>query len=208
MEKFAVSDTGAYILGILWACCGPGDKTHWWVRHRDPWYPEAIRTYLSITARVHKSFSNTGSQARLKIARIADMNKVKQLLYLHGWTPRQSKERLYPSGPLNDRGFIRAWIEIHSHADIARTGRKRKPTPRLRVYGNKLLLEEMNLIIAGRANVQPRTLQRTGNEITKALYYTGRNFRAVLEWLYDMAELYNPDTKAKLLNIASQGHRP
>lgn len=159
------------------------------MRHRDRLYIDIVREHLGITAEGHESYSYTGDQWRLKITRAADILTVKSLLERHGWTPRQAPERPYPSGSINDRGFIRAWVELHSSADIARTGRKRAPAPRLRIYGNRFLLEEMNRIIAAGAGLSPRTLQKTSNETTVALYYTGKSFRAAINWLYTGAEL-------------------
>lgn len=144
------TDAGAYILGVLWGTATVSGNCYW-VRHRERLYIDIVREHLKITAEGHESYSYTGNQWRLKITRTADVLTIKTLLERHGWTPRQAPERPYPRGSINDRGFIRAWVELHSSADIASTGRKRTPTPRLRIYGNRLLLEEMNRVIAAGA---------------------------------------------------------
>lgn len=69
------------------------------------------------------------------------------LFCTHGWTKRNDPERCYPAGSVNDKGFIRAWVELHSSADLHCSGRIRKTSPRLRIYGNKSLMATMNEII-------------------------------------------------------------
>ncbi|WP_338835971.1 hypothetical protein [Neomoorella thermoacetica] len=189
------TDFGAYILGILWGALSISDEGYW-LRHRDRWYIEVVKQYFGIASCGHESHSNTGGQWRLKITRSADMAAVRDLLERHGWTPRKAPKRPYPRGPLDDRGFVRAWVELHGSADIARIGRKRGPVPRLRVYGNWVLMEDINRIIAADTGLPLRALQKTANETTVALYYYGKSFRAVVDWLYAGAELYNPAVRA------------
>lgn len=186
----STTDLGAYILGILWGALSISDEGYW-LRHRDRWYIDAVKQHLGIPARGHESHSNTGGQWRLKITRSADVAAIKTLLEHNGWTHRKALERPYPRGPLDDRGFVRAWVELHGSADVARTGRKREPTPRLRVYGNRLLMEKINHIITANTGLPMRALQKTTNETTVALYYYGKSFRAVVDWLYAGAEIYN-----------------
>lgn len=195
-ELDSATDAGAYVLGVLWGtACVLGEGI--WVRHRDKWYTDTVRKYLKVTAVGHESYSSTGGQWRLKITRAADVAAVKRLLRFHGWRPRKAPERPYPCGPLDDRGFVRAWVELHGCADVARTGRRRAPTPRLRMYGNRLLLEEVNRVVAAGTGLLPRRLQKTANQTTAALYYTGRSFQAVVDWLYREAEMYNPAAREK-----------
>jgi len=190
------TDAGAYVLGVLWgAVSTSGDG--YWVRHRDRWYVDVVRKYLGVMAEGHESCSRTGNQWRLKITRAADVATIRKLLERHGWTPRKAPERSYPCGSINDRGFVRAWAELHACADVARTGRNRKPVPRLRIYGNQLLLEEVNRVIAAGTGLSLRKLQKTANKTTAGLCYTGKSFRAVVEWLYRGAELYNPVAREK-----------
>jgi hypothetical protein len=117
----------------------------------------------------------------LKITRSAEVAAIKTLLERHGWTPRKAPERPYPHGPLDDRGFVRAWVELHGSADIAHIGRKRGPAPRLRVYGNRVLMEDINRIIAAGTGLPLRAMQKTANETTVALYYYGKSFRTVVD---------------------------
>ena len=202
------TDAGAYVLGIIWGTASTSGEGYW-VRHRDRWYVDVVREHLGITAEGHESYSRTGNQWRLKVTRAADVAAVRNLLEHHGWVPRKSRERPYPSGHLDDKGFVRAWVELHSSADVARTGRKRKPTPRLRVYGSQPLLDELNRVVTAGAGLPPRKLQRvaTGTGETWCLYYTGRSFRAVVEWLYAGAELYNPAVRERFENFALSVNR-
>jgi hypothetical protein len=164
---------------------------------------DAVREYLGITADGHESYSHTGSQWRLKITRAADVVTIRNLLERHEWAPRKSRERPYPSGPLNDMGFVRAWLELHSSADVVRTGRKRMPTPRLRVYGSQPLMEELNRVVTAGMGLPPRKLQRvtTGTGETWCLYYFGGSFRAVVDWLYAGIELFNPTTRNRFEEV-------
>jgi len=192
------TDAGAYVLGTLWGLVSLNEDGYW-LRHRNKWYIDLVREQLSITAEGHASYSTTGVQYRLKITRAADVATVRQILMQHNWAPRNAPKRPYPLDPLNDKGFVRAWVELHSSIDVARTGRNRVSLPRLRIYGNRILLEEMNQVIAAGTGLPPRTLQKTANEATKALYYTGKSCREVLTWLYIGAELYNDAVKEKAL---------
>ena len=40
------TDTGAYILGILWGTMSIGEKG-FWIRHRDPWFVDSVRDHLA-----------------------------------------------------------------------------------------------------------------------------------------------------------------
>lgn len=200
----AATDAGAYVLGILWGI-STASEDGYLVRHRDRWYVDTVREYLGITARPQRSRSRTDVQWRLKISRAEDVQVLRSILEHYGWTPRKAPERPYPKGQIDDRGFIRAWVELHSCADTTRTGKRRAPAPRLRIYGNRLLLEEINLLISAGANVRPRKLQRTQNETTAALCYTWGNCISVLNWLYAGAELYNPDARERLFSPVLSG---
>jgi len=201
------TDWGAYVLGILWGTTSPIGGTGFWVRHKERWFTEVVRRCFGIRATPHKTYSATGDQYRLKIVRAADVSVINQLLTHHGWAKRQAEERPYPSGPINDRGFIRAWVELHACPDVAHIGRTRSPTARLRIYGNRLLIETINCTIAAATGLQPRTLQNTPNDITKALYYLGQSYKAVVDWLYEDVELAHPERKDAFWNVYRQSLR-
>ncbi|SHJ83633.1 helix-turn-helix domain-containing protein [Desulfofundulus thermosubterraneus] len=196
------TDAGAYVLGVLWGTASTSGEGYW-VRHRDRWYVDVVLEHLGVTAEGHESYSRTGNQWRLKITRAVDVATVRNLLERHGWAPRKAPERPYPYGNVDDRGFVRAWVELHSSADVARTGRKREPTSRLRVYGSQPLLKELNRVVAVGVGLPPRRLQRmvTGTGETWCLYYTGGSFCAVVDWLYAGAGLYNPAVRERLEDL-------
>jgi len=196
-----MTDAGAYILAILWGTTSEMGNEGYWIRHRNSWYINTIKQYLAITSKAQASLSSTGQQTRLKIVRAADVLSIRRLLTTQGWKPRQSFERPYPVGPINNQGFIRGWVELHSSIDITRNGRKRTATPRLRIYGNWALLKEINLCITAGTGLQPRTLQKTTNNITKQIIFTGQSYREVREWLYEGSELSNPAKREQFFGI-------
>lgn len=165
-----------------------------------------VLIHLGVTAKGHESYSRTGYQWRLKITRAADVAVVWNLLERHDWNPRKAPGRAYPSGNIDNKGFVRAWVELHGSADVARTGRTRTPTPRLRIYGSLPLLEEMNRVIAIETGLPPRKPQlvATGTGETWCLYYTGKSFRAVVDWLYAGVEMYNPVAREKFGEVFRQ----
>jgi len=200
-----LTPTNSYILGILWGTLSYYSEG-FWLRHRDHWYINTVRDYLELSPAGHESYSPTGRQHRLKITSRKDVAKITKILSAHGWAPRKAQVRPYPLGNIDDRSFIRAWTELHGHADIRRArGRDGShfPQRRLRIYGNFALLEEINLILSSACNLRPRKLQGTSNEITKALYYQGKNVLPVMSWLYAEASIFNPSARTSFWETLS-----
>ena len=196
-DLFTPTDTGGYILGVFWATGTTfTDKGHrgWWIRHRERWYVTAVRRYLGLGRSGHISHSSTGKQYRLKISREGLAERITESLTSLGWTGRQAEERVYPEGDICDRAFCRAWIEIHSTMDIIHPKRC-GPTPRLRVYGNYILMETMNLIIARETGLIVRKPIKTSNDITVGLYFIGSSCHRLLDWIYDDAEIWNKNKR-------------
>lgn len=194
------TDKGAYILGVLWGTMAEWEEG-FWLRHRDPFFADAVRDYLKIAACVQTVASRTGPQCRLKITRRKTVEEICALLHHHGWQPRNAPERVYPEGDICDRGFIRAWVELHGRADIRRARNRNgtySPQKRMRIYGNRCLLEEINRILCSEAGLPLRRLQNTQNEITKCMYFQGAAADPVLAWLYKNAEIYNPAARERL----------
>lgn len=194
------TEAGAYLLGILWGTMGQWEEGYW-LRHRDRWYIDAVRAVLGIEPEPQEAKSRSGLQYRLKIVSARDVRTIENILRAHGWAARKAPERPYPSGSLDDRSFIRAWVELHGAVDIRQQKRRNGsyyPQRRLRIYGNWALIGEMNYIISAATGLNPRTLQRTPNNITKALYYQGKVVTPVTDWLYDEAEIFNPRVRARI----------
>lgn len=188
-------------MGILWGTATMAGGNSYWVRHHDRWYLDTVRERLAIGMNRQINYFPSEEKWCLKVTRGAEVATLNELLEQHGWKPRSVPERPYPAGPLNDRGFVRAWVELHASADVARPGRKRVPTPRLRIYGNWLLLEDINRVISIGTGLGPRKPQKTPKETTVGLYYTGKSFCSVVEWLYASADLYNPAARKKFEEV-------
>lgn len=186
---------GAYLLGVLWGRTSVGSDRSFWVRHRDKWYPEAVKSWLGITAGIREVSSGTGRQYRLKVSRAADIATLENIFARYGWSPRNAPRRPYPAGEVDDRGFIRAWVELHSSYDMAAMRLTKTLRPRLRIYGNYELLNEVNWMLAAACGVGLRKLQKAPSTTTKIIYYVGESCRAVLAWLYHGAGLFNPRSK-------------
>jgi hypothetical protein len=83
---------------------------------------------------------------------------------------------------------------------------------RLRIYGNRVLITGMNVVVATGAGVRQKTPQLV-NEKTHALYYqSSREIEAILGWIYDGVELFNPGRKddlyGHLRHLSSLQHCP
>ena len=66
---------------------------------------------------------------------------------------------------------------------------------RLRIYGNYLLIEDMNNIISQHTGLPLKSIQKTNNNITKTLYYQSKSILPIIDWIYNDATLYNPNIK-------------
>jgi hypothetical protein len=91
---------------------------------------------------------------------------------LHGWSERNAEERQYPCGHINHKGFISVYIEIHSSLDKTKNG------TRLRIYGNKILINQLNHMLHKVFAVDKKTPQRA-TEKTYVLYFQSENEIAV-----------------------------
>jgi len=64
------------------------------------------------------------------------------------------------------------------------------------------MMEEINRVLSLAAGLKLRKLQNTSGQHTKALYYQGKSIVPVVQWLYDKAEIWNPE-KGKILKHMS-----
>jgi hypothetical protein len=190
----------SYILGILWGCATYEPTEHMFlVRHRDPFYSQIVAQYFQTNARPHLAQSRTGDQHRLKLR---ERYCLAELLE-RGWTERNAVGRPYPAGNIDHAGFCRAWIETHGELDWWHG--KRHEGPRLRIYGNRALIADMNGVIAAGTGVMPKTVQvanRRVNEKTCAIYYqSGKEIEAIVGWMYGRDELFNLERKEELMKL-------
>ena len=194
----AQTEADAYALGLLWGTAGFPDAQTLLIRHRDRALVTLLQDLLDVSGSITTGSTPSGLQTRLKISRTTIVRSLRQWLTDQGWTPRQAAVRPYPMGPLDDRAFIRAWMELHAVTDQARTGRRRQYRVRLRIYGNYALLTTMNNQISTGTGLALRTLQNTTNVSTRALYYTGQSAHTVLQWLYQDATVWHPAAQTRL----------
>ncbi len=59
-------------------------------------------------------------------------------------------------------------------------------------------MEEINKIVSSQTRLKPRKLQKTANKITKGLYYSGKSFEVVFDWLYKDYEICNPTVRKRM----------
>jgi len=170
------------ILGILWAL-GRDDGERFLLTYRDKAPLEEVTKTLGINNKVSKSRSRTGEQYRLRVSGDARDYLKKELARL-GWRKRWSEERPYPENFEQHRDFILAYIELHSSLDRNSHGK-----PRLRIYGNKLLMQGMNEVLPKIFDVHGKTPQKVTAK-TYALY-----FQSPEEVEYLMAELRGAQSK-------------
>ena len=195
------TEVGAYALGILWGTASVLTPHELIIRHRDKDLMVYAQKLLQLPGIPTVITTTDGIQARYRIRRQWVAHQMIDWLQDLGWTPRQAAVRPYPRGDLCHRAFIRAWTELHAAADRPRLGRQRREYPRLRIYGNQALLESINTCIDRESELGLRTLQKTSNTSTKALYYTGNSAHALLQWLYANATVYHFPARDRLISV-------
>lgn len=171
-RSFSISSR---ILGILWAIGGDNGEC-FYLRCRYRGIIEEVRDYFNLDAQIIEGKSSTNKQFKLKIT--GDIRqKILYELSRQGWSPRNADIRNYPSGDIEHREFIRAWLQLHSSFDFRYFGK-----PRLRVYGNKKLITEMNDIISRLAGVSRKTPYKLHNNKTYALYYVSKDVKVLNDY--------------------------
>ena len=146
-----------YVLGILWSIGSPIEDRYpyFMLRHNDRYFLDVIREALNVSTSVFEGESRTGTQYKLKIFNF-DLN----LLAQYGWQPRVSEQRNYPNIS-EHRDFIRDYFELHSGLDkvIFRNRNKQRTGTRLRIYGNRYFLEELNKVLSSQVDIAPKRVQ-------------------------------------------------
>lgn len=108
------------------------------------------------------------------------------LLLSLGWEGRKNKGRSIPDGEIDLEAWTRGYCSIMAHPE----------KKRVRVYGSRSILEELNYLLGEFVGVQPKKIQdvntRTGH--TCALYYQGADEVAQLSgWLSEEPEYLGGD---------------
>ena len=175
-----------YILGILWGIgryVNEERYPYFLLRHRERYFLDVVRSVLNVPGEVFQGASRTAPQYRLKIFHF-DVSKLESL----GWQPRIGEQRNYPA-TVKHRGFLRAYIEIHSTIDalIMRRREKARVAPRLRIYGNRNFLEDVTKVLANETGVGIKRVQKATNISpgSGVLYYQSRKELQILyEYIY------------------------
>lgn len=155
-------DINGRILGILRAL-GKDDGKRFVLCYRDKRILQEVKNFFGLKAQLITGKSRTGIQYRLYITGDVRQSLLKWLQEL-GWSNRNAEIRKYPEGPILDREFLQAYIEIHSSLDYP------KGKPRLRIYGNKHFIFRANEVISREFAVGLKTPQKI-TEKTYCLYY-------------------------------------
>ena len=156
-----MSTIDGYLLGILWGCCAV-HHLHLVCRCRDSYYPDYVAAHLGGRVRVQQA--RTGPQY------VVDLPISTDALAAYGWQPRNADERPYPHDIDDNAGFCAAWIELHHSVGVHRT-KGGFPCPRLRIYGNRLLMGSIETYIAEIAGVGHKSIQQLHNVKTAGIYY-------------------------------------
>lgn len=150
------------ILGILWAI-GRDDGKRFVLRSSLKSILEEVRDFFRLDAEIIEGRSMTKTQYKLYITGDA-REALFERLHSLGWTERNAEVRRYPKGSIDHQGFIRAYVQLHSSLDFP------KGRPRLRIYGNKVFIHELNEIASRVFSVRIKTPQAV-NSKTYCLYY-------------------------------------
>ena len=141
-------DITNYQKGILWGISTINNDNRIVVRHKNRYFIDA----LGIDNSVYEQNGHTDIQYVLKFR---DKNILNELIK-NGYAARNSDERCIPHDA--DIEFIQAWIELHGSCDWQKTKRGRKV--RLRIYGNKLLISQLNQLMSQLLDVSEKTPQK------------------------------------------------
>lgn len=162
-------DISNYQLGIIWSIgTYLSDENKMVFRHKDRYFLKQLKNLTHNN--IYLQSTPNKNYYVLKIPGF-DLDYLKDL----GWTYRNTNIRYMPT--LDDhKDFLRAYIELHSSLDYSKRGTNIKRL-RLRIYGNKILIEELNRIISDLCNVKIKTPQIIHNDKTSILYY--QNFREI-----------------------------
>lgn len=198
----------SYVLGILWSTGGLiEDRYDYFIlRHRDRYFLDTVRESLGLQGTIFLGSSRTGPQYKLKVFHF-DLGYMESL----GWQSRQNEQRNYPSIPEHP-GFIRAYLEIHSILDtitVRKYDRPPRTGPRLRIYGNRLFLEQLSQVLVTEIGVGLKKVQKATNFSVPSgiLYYQSRaELLRIYHYLYSPNPLcYHPTYRENFNTLLQKG---
>jgi hypothetical protein len=157
----------AYILGIVWSISTINSDGRIVFRHKEKYFIQCLQSELG--GSIYEQESRTDKQYVLKFKR----DELLSELNIYGYSSRNSDKRILPI--IADKKFLQAYLEIHSKVDwqTAYTGNKKRKYKkvRIRVYGNKLLLEGINQLMHDIIRVELKTIQNCNNDTTGYISY-------------------------------------
>jgi len=165
-----IFDFSNYSIGIIWALGSNVENNKFSIRHREKYFLEQLSPYFKNS--IYKQKRTNKQNDEQYVLKVSGVDSHK--LYEMGWSPRNSQIRDVPL--LSDyKDFIRAYVEIHSSLDYStrykRDGTKYKSI-RLRIYGNVVLVNSINMILSQNAKVGIKTVQVRSNNKTSILHYS------------------------------------
>lgn len=173
------------ILGILWAIGGDNGEC-FYLRSKYKEVIKEIRDYFGMDNAVIEGISNTGVQYKLKIFGDIRWN-ILETLNNYGWCSRNADQRNIPILE-NYQDFLRSYIELHSELDYStrytRNKKRKYKALRLRIYGNKVLIQSINQIFHDVIGVGLKRCHILGNDKTAVLHYQSlQEIEQIYKWL-------------------------
>lgn len=160
-----------YILGIIFSI-GYISRGRLIFKNKNKYFLEQIQKVCGNNIYEQKDKNNIQYVLSTKYFNIEKLKSI-------GWNNRSSDVRKLPE--LNQYSdFLRAYIELHSRFDYStRYRNKRKKIKykalRLRIYGNKVLIKDINKILNMDANTTLKSPQNEKNNKTSCISYTSIN---------------------------------
>ena len=158
----------SYQKGILWNISSINPDGRIVLRHSERYFLDAIGHSNTI----YEQDGNSGKPQY--VLKFKDKQILDELINI-GYTPRNSDIRHLPQDV--DKAFIQACIELHGYCDwqtaYRRNGDKYRKV-RLRIYGNKMLISQLNIAMAEFIGVTLKTPQVVTNK-TYFLSYTSQD---------------------------------
>ena len=166
-----------YILGIIFSI-GYISRGRFIFKNKNKYFLEQIQKVCGNNIYKQKDKKNVQYVLSTKYF---DIERLKSI----GWNNRNSDIRKLPKLNQYDN-FLRAYIELHSRFDYStRYRNKRKKTKykalRLRIYGNRVLIIEINEILSTDANIAWKSPQSEKND--KTAYTSINEIKSIFQYI-------------------------
>lgn len=174
-----------YQLGIIWSIGSYiASEQKFVFRHKNKYFLNQIQPLTN-----HQIYSQTVKDETQYVLKTPALNI--QYLKKQNWATRNSDIRNIPILSIY-KDFLRAYLEIHSGLDYCTSYSNKKAYKykyyrlRLRIYGNKSLINALNIIINQEIKIPIKTPQSTHNNKTTILYYTALDdLHKIFNYTYD-----------------------